>query len=227
MDMPSTHKRTPPTALKKKTTASARSKVDMTKKPRKKQNLHHNDGSYVGESAATASSRVSIQEKGHTPISQSHNGQTNQQILELLQDLKASNDTLSHRIDRLEKNSSVDSTPVTSPQGNIRSQDLPRMGYMAVNSWAIPAQDQQLGPSGGADSGTDVARQLYNNGRFSQNTVGGHGKGQNMSQAPVPPIEQMRRDAGISAAVSHILTLYDLQAPSEVIQGKSARKNSG
>ena len=44
--MPSSHKKSPPTALKKKTMASAQAKVSLTKNKRKKATLQ-NDGSYL------------------------------------------------------------------------------------------------------------------------------------------------------------------------------------
>ena len=56
--MPSTHKKTPPTAMQKKTMASARAKVNLTKKSKKKQQLNCNGGSCLDESSATGSNHV-------------------------------------------------------------------------------------------------------------------------------------------------------------------------
>ena len=59
--------------------------------------------------------------------------------------LKASNDTLSHRIERLERNFSVSSTPLASPQMGNKVSDLPQRGYVAPHMAIAPPQEPQQG----------------------------------------------------------------------------------
>ena len=80
-------KKPPPTALKKKTTVSARAKVDVAKISKKKQHLNINDGPYLGESPTVGGGHVTLQGNVRTSVPQSHDSQANQQILTLLQDL--------------------------------------------------------------------------------------------------------------------------------------------
>ena len=68
--------------MKKKTMASARAKVNLTKGSKKKKNVNQNDGSYLGESLATGSNHVTIQTDTRTPGSQLHTGQRDSQIFD-------------------------------------------------------------------------------------------------------------------------------------------------
>ena len=223
--MSSTHKKTPPTGMKKKTTASARAKVNLTNGSRKK-HVNQNDGSYLGESSAVGSNQAVIQTKTRTPATQVQASQANGQILALLQDLKASNDTLTSRIDRLERNSSVSSTPVTSPQAN--NNGLPRSGYTAPTSWAVSATELQQGLDRRAELASNIMSQETRNITSARSSDRAFNVGQmNIQATSVPSISQVRGDPGIAMAVSQLLTQYDLQARSEALQGKGLRKRSG
>ena len=201
--MPSTHKKTPPTALKKKTTASARAKVNLTKGSKKKQNMNQNDGSYLGESTATGNNHVTIQAEARMPASQLHTEQKDSQILTLLHDLKASNDALTHRLDRLERNFSVNSTPMNSPLPDNNTQGLPCSGYIGPTPWTAPAPESQLGLGRRPEAVVGVTLQGVRGSRPSDHANETHNRDQMSGQVlPVPTMDQIRRDTGISTAVS-------------------------
>ena len=162
-----------PLTFKKKMMASARTKVNLSKKARKKQDINHNDGSFLDESIATGSNQVILEGTIKPPVPLLCRNQADQQILSLLQDLKISpNCTLFHRIKRLERNVSISSTPLESPQSRNKVSHLPRSGYVAHHTIKAPPQEPQ--------SGFKI--------HTSHATV-------------IPPMERIRWDAGISAAV--------------------------
>ena len=213
--------------MEKKTTASARTKVDVTKRSKKKQHLNINDGSYLGESSTVGGGHVTLQGNARTSVPQSHESQANQQILTLLQNLKGSNDTLSHRIDRLERNSSVSSTPIAHTRTQDRVSDLPVNGYVGPTTLTALSQGNQVRADGMVDTSVNMVpgpsvEKLPRNAEGNQG--GAHVTIQTMT---IPSMEQIRRDAGISTAVSQLLAQYDMRTHSEMIQGKGTRKKSG
>ena len=119
--MPSSKKKSPATEGKRKTRASDKAHTSI-KKPvnRKKTVSVDNDGSYL---QVQASSKVPV--STIPPSDQSHiSASTEQTILTMLQQIDASNKELSRRMDTLERNGSLSSTPRTSPSVQHRSSTV-------------------------------------------------------------------------------------------------------
>ena len=117
--MPSTRKKSPSEA-KKKSLMSTKGKTSVKKNTKKTKVTEVNDGSYlqsqgaVGHSStqgsvSTVSNASGNSIQGETSVS------TNQAILSMLQKINASNQALTKRMDELERQNTIRSTPVASP----------------------------------------------------------------------------------------------------------------
>ena len=119
--MPSTRKKSPASAAKKKTPASTKNKNSVKKPGKKSKAIIVNDGSYLqnnniegislqaGVSTVTDNNTMQQSDQQTTLMS------TNQAILAMLQKLDASNQVLTRRIDDMERQGAISSTPLASP----------------------------------------------------------------------------------------------------------------
>ena len=107
LDMPSHHKKSPATEGKRKTRASDKARTS----PRKNKKASINDGSYLQLHVQQQPTLSTVTSDPQSTIPAS----TGQAILEMLNKLDASNQELSKRMDRFERNGSISSTPLTSP----------------------------------------------------------------------------------------------------------------
>ena len=125
------HERNSVFIIKTKTIAFARARVTFSKVGKKCIDISKNYGSYL---TATHSDVVSSASdtKSNTQVPLPQEDQTNQQILILLQDLPASNRELAVRMDRMEQNATMNSTPVTSTQGPNHSNNPSCISYQPV-----------------------------------------------------------------------------------------------
>ena len=106
--MSSVNKKTPVTNVRKKVTASARAKTSV-RKPRVKATAQN--GSYLQHPVSTEDITVN-----DTVISSTALKDTNDAILTLLQEMSKANKDIVHRIDALERQQLVNSTPLTGKQ---------------------------------------------------------------------------------------------------------------
>ena len=110
LDMPSYRKKSPATEGKRKTRASDKART-FPRKSKKSKSASLNDGSYLQLSEPQQASVSTVASTAQPHISAS----TGQAILDMLNKLDASNQELTRRMDRFERNGSVSSTPLTSP----------------------------------------------------------------------------------------------------------------
>ena len=220
--MPSTKKKSPSEA-KKKSLTSSKSKASMKKSTKKSKVTEMNDGSYLqsqgamGHSSAQGSVSTVSNASGNS-IQEETSVATNQAILSMLQKIDASNQALTKRIDALERQNTISSTPVASPtcpdprvsqftsihQGQMAktvtkagvgiSQAIPVTHHNAVNNIPIAANA----------SAQSVSRE----------------SGQVAKDAMAPRLEVMRSIPSISSAVSQLLARYDDQADQDAMPGK-------
>ena len=144
---------------------------------------------------------------------------TGQVILDMLNKLDASNQELTRRMNRFERNGSVSSTPLTSPT-------IP-----PINPTHASGTQQVAVPP-------HLPQQSIHNRTTTVNT-GRHAFGMVQPRPPAvpcdtrdavaPKVDVLRSIPSISTAVSQLLASYDQQADREVLQGKSTviRKKSG
>ena len=119
--MPSTKKNSPASAAKNKILALTKNKNSVKKPVKKNKSTVVNDGSYLQshnteelslqEAVSTAANIATVQQSTHEEAVAS----TNQAILAMLQKLNASNQALTKRMDDLERQGAVSSTPLVSP----------------------------------------------------------------------------------------------------------------
>ena len=117
--MPSSKKEIP--NARKRVTASARARTSVKKQ--KRMVASELDGSYVQKSKKTVSTAC-VKEK-QQPVSHPDN----EAILSILKDIKESNDALSKRMDKVERQAARDSTPI-----NPRSHAFDHRGMSLPNS---------------------------------------------------------------------------------------------
>ena len=233
--MPSSKKEIP--NARKRVTASARARTSVKKQ--KRMVASELDGSYVQKSKKTVSTAC-VKEK-QQPVSHPDN----EAILSILKDIKESNDALSKRMDKVERQAARDSTPI-----NPRSHAFDHRGISLPNSPQQPSQSAGMG---------DQMRDHMNIHDFRQQypqpaTVAGphHGQGQptrqhqssqgmehmtytrdNAGQLPdrhdavIPSIQNLRGNPGISEAVNNLLASYEGNLQSELARGKPTVKKSG
>ena len=111
--MPSTRKKSPVSAAKKKVLASTKSKGSVKKSTKKNNATTKNDGSYLQVATTHASSQEAVSTVSNSTI-QELSTSTGQAILEMLHKLDASNQALTKRMDSFEPQNSISSTPLGS-----------------------------------------------------------------------------------------------------------------
>ena len=119
--MPSTRKKSPASAAKKKTPVSTKNKNSVKKSGKKKTVITVNDGSYLqsnnmeGVSSQIGISTVTGNATSHQCNQETTSASINQAILAMLQKLDASNQALAERMDVFDCQAAVSSTPLSSP----------------------------------------------------------------------------------------------------------------
>ena len=209
--MPSTRKKSPATEGKKKTRASDKSRSSIKKPNSKKKAVSvENDGSYIQHQASHSVPVSTRPPSNHNSISAS----TGQAILTMLSQIDASNKELSNRMDKLEWNGSMNSTPLTSPTLNHRSSSV------AVPQPMMPPPPSQHTMAGGSTVGNSTlpgpSRQQPLHSAINRDAV-------------VPGVDVLRSIPSISSAVTQLLASYDQQAIQDILPGKGhiARWKSG
>ena len=123
--MPSTRKKSPVSAAKKKTPATTKNKNSIKKSGKKNQVVTINDGSYLqtsnmegmapqGGMSTDVANTITNQPNQVTELAS-----TNQAILAMLQKLDESNQALGKRMEVLERQGAVSSTPLASPTSQL------------------------------------------------------------------------------------------------------------
>ena len=170
-----------------------------------------NDGSYLQVQASSIIPVSTI-----PPSDQSHmSASTGQTILNMLYQIDVSNKELSRHMDTLECNSSMSSTPRTSPTVQHRSSTvaaalpvLPRSAHEVGSTSRFTGQGCQ-GTSG-------AANQTSGQNTFSRDAI-------------VVGVDGLRSNPSISSVVTQLLASYGQQAVQDVLTGKGhiTRQKSG
>ena len=148
---------------------------------------------------------------------QSHiSASTGQTILTMLHQIDASNKELSRRMDHLERNGSMSSTPLTSPTVQHRSSTVAaaQTGLPRSATHEVGGNNRIMGQGSQEASGT--ASQTSGQNTFSRDAI-------------VPGVDVLRSICSISSAVTQLLASYDQQAVQDVLPGKGhiSRRTSG
>ena len=212
--MPSHHKKSPATEGKRKTRASDKARTSPRKNKKAKPSSI-NDGSYLQLQVQQQITVSTVTSDPQSTIPAS----TGQVILEMLNKLDASNQELSKRMDRFERNDSISSTPLTSPTIPPANHSHRISGHQPV----IPVQHTQHSITGrlittsmeGRGITTDNHRPV-----LATNEA---------RDAIAPRPDALRSIPSISTAVSQLLASYEQQSDRDILQGKSTviRKKSG
>ena len=231
--MPSSKKKSPASSAKKKTLSTAKAKSSV-KKPTKKNNATtKNDGSYLqgapqlsSQEVVSTASNITTQDPTQGDFSQS----TGQAILQMLHKLDASNQSLTKRMDSLERQNSISSTPIGSPTAQ-------RLGAAPVAHTQQPRVEFATNQAGTVTPRVVSSRLPSTSDRMSVPSVSyvqpAHGGAEVRTQlshdAVIPKPEVMRSIPSVSSAVSRLLAQYEDQADQQVFQGKNynIRKRSG
>ena len=231
--MPSSKKKSPASSAKKKTLSTAKAKSSV-KKPTKKNNATtKNDGSYLqgapqlsSQEVVSTASNITTQDPTQGDFSQS----TGQAILQMLHKLDASNQSLTKRMDSLERQNSISSTPIGSPTAQ-------RLGAAPVAHTQQPRVEFATNQAGTVTPRVVTSRLPSTSDRMSVPSVSyaqpAHGGAEVRTQlshdAVIPKPEVMRSIPSVSSAVSRLLAQYEDQADQQVFQGKNynIRKRSG
>ena len=212
--MPTYHKKSPATEGKRKTRASDKARTSP-RKSKKSKSASLNDGSYLQIPDQQQAPVRTVASTAQPQISAS----TGQVILEMLNNLDASNQELTRRMDRFERNGSVSSTPLTSPT-------IP-----PVNPTHASGTQQVAIPPHLPQQSIHSRTTTVNTGRHALGTIQPRPPAvpSDIRDAVAPKVDVLRSIPSISTAVSQLLASYDQQADREVLQGKSTviRKKSG
>ena len=231
--MPSTRKKLPASAAKKKTLASTKSKSSVKKSTKKNRATTKNDGLYLQVAMTHASSQEAISTVSNSTIQEQRQEEfstsTGQAIMQVLHKLDASNQAFTKRMDSFERQNSISSTPLSSPtaqhpgaihpahaqQGRI---DLSTNQVGTITTQAIPVVQAGIPDH---MSMTSVPCDQAGSGRVRVQTQ--------VSRDVVPKLDAIRSIPSVSSAVSRLLAQYDDQADQEALPGKisNARKKSG
>ena len=239
--MPASSKKSPLTTTKKKkaTPVPGKNKRNgVAKKGKGKDSVNNKDSSYLNDESQ--SMLASVGSPPHTVATTSSS--VDHTVLSVLARLEQSNSEVMKRLERLEQNNTISSTPVSSPHsgswdnvtfrlpqskvrlpGKQKTRDLtPHTNLM--NSYKWPAREQisastlmhpQLQDSQNPGNHRPVADQEERRG-YDKDAV-------------VPSLERLRAMPHVASTVSDLLTQFEAQSHHDVLQGKSFlhRKKSG
>ena len=154
---------------------------------------------------------------------------SNQAILEMLHKIDASNQALSKRMDNLERQGSVSSTPMVSPTSQHQIAGFPadiqqRRGHGTVTqastftTQSVPSM--RPGLAGTQMTNAPLAQPIPSSARVQTQVA---------QDAVAPRLDVMRSIPSICSSVSHLLAQYEDRADQETFPGKtsSIRKKSG
>ena len=231
--MPSSKKKSPASSAKKKTLSTVKAKSSVKKLTKKNNATTKNDGSYLqgapqlsSQEVVSTASNITTQDPTQGDFSQS----TGQAILQMLHKLDASNQSLTKRMDSLERQNSISSTPIGSPTAQ-------RLGAAPVAHTQQPRVEFATNQAGTVTPRVVTSRLPSTSDRMSVPSVSyaqpAHGGAEVRTQlshdAVIPKPEVMRSIPSVSSAVSRLLAQYENQADQQVFQGKNynIRKRSG
>ena len=208
--MPRNHKKSPATEGKRKTRASDKAR-STPRKSKKQKSASFNDGSYLQSSVQQPP--VSTAVSSTQPLLSASTGQA---ILDMLNKLDASNQELSRRMDRFERNGSISSTSPTIQSVNHG----PRVATSHHTATTHPLQ--QNIPVKPVGVGTDSHGITAESRRPPTSSNDGR-------DAVAPKVDALSAIPSISTAVSQLLASYEQQSDREVLQGKATvlQKKSG
>ena len=210
--MRSSKRKSQATEGKRKTRASDKARTSIKKPVNKKKTVPvDNDGSYLQVQASSTGPESTISPSDQSYMSSS-NGWT---ILNMLHQIDASNKELSRRMDTLEHNGNMSSTPRTSPTIQHRSSTI------AAVQPILPRSAHELGVTsrfmGQGNQGTSgAANQKSGENTFSKDTI-------------VLGVYVLRSIPSIFSAVTKLLASYDQQVGQDILPGKGhiTRRKSG
>ena len=218
--MPSNPRKTP-SGSRKKVTASARAKVS-TRKIRKKN--HNQEGSFLHTGVV---STVSTSSPQPGPSSTDVQG-SNEVMLSMLAEIKASNQLLSDRMTKLERKESLVSP--SPSQTHVQSQGKGfQQGHQRTSASFNPHLNHS--PKGVQNVHTTLATEASHNIDGFPHII--HHRQANFKSgmadlprdAVLPSLEVMRRLPNVSQAVSGVLASYDQQNRQDSMQGKPHRRS--
>ena len=212
--MPSRRKKSPVTEVKRKTRASDKARTSP-RKNKKSKLASINNGFYLQLQVEQQPAVSTVTSNPQATISAA----TGQTILEMLNKLDASNQELSKRMDRFERNGSASSTPLTSPtipsaSHNHKVTVQQSASHLQTAQQSIPGRLTAL-----PTESLDIATVQNRPGMATNET----------RDAIAPRVDALRSTPSISAAVSQLLANYEQQSDRDILQGKSTavRKKSG
>ena len=215
--MPSNPKKTP-SGQRKRVTASARARIS-TKKIRLKNQIH--EESFLQDGMLASSSVSSPQPP--PPVQTNHD-----MVLAMLSDIKASNQSLSDRMTKLERQSSEPSYPTShwshlqgQAPGLSRHQGTATIPHVHYSGEVRGAQT----PRPATGSTTSLSSEEQTGSNHHPQTTGGRFSSNLPSDAVLPSLETIRRLPNVSEAVSGILASYDSHNRLESSQGKPHRRS--
>ena len=225
--MPSTRKKSPVSAAKKKTPATTKNKNSIKKSGKKNQVVTINDGSYLqtsnmegmapqGGVSTDVANTITNQPNQVTELAS-----TNQAILAMLQKLDESNQALGKRMEVLERQGAVSSTPLASPTSQLPTGAPSALHHQGGMIQAATQASTMRRNMADIPMARTEAPQYTNRGSGMQ--------GHEARDAMAPRLDVMRSIPSISSAVSQLLARYDDQADQEALPGKgfNMRKKSG
>ena len=226
--MPNT-KKIPATNARKRVTASARARINTGRTKRSSDN----NGSYIQDMAKeTVSTVPSLSSTG--PDSGPTSTQTsNDAILAYLKRIDDSTKALGERVQAIERNHSIEVTPVRQ---RLHSHDgdppnafgLPAASTGRQNRHSLRFRD----PASEGLHSSNTNHQFHVPENMSQPLTSQVGDIPQSSRDPhrdsiIPGVDVLRRNPTVSQAVSSVLASYDAQIQNQVLQGKQASKRSG
>ena len=232
--MPSTKKKSPSEA-KKKSLVSTKAKTSIKKNTKTSKPVDVNDGSYLQGSEAMAHSSThkgvsTVSNSAGNTVQEETSASMNQAILSMLHKIDASNQALTKRMDDLERQNTISSTPVASPTSQYPgASHITNIRQDKVNMSVAQA-------SAGTSQAISVTCPSVMNSipvAISSSARGMPSGARELSQVAKDSVatrlEVMRSNPSISTAVSQLLAHYDDQADQDAMPGKGPnyRKKSG
>ena len=239
--MPASSKKSPLTTTKKKkaTPVPGKNKKNgAVKKGKSKDLVNSKDGSYLNDDSQ--SMLASVASPPHTVAASSTS--VDHTVLSVLARLEQSNSEVMKRLDRLERNNTITSTPASSPQSGPRdnvtfklpqtkvtSPGAQKLGDLTphaslLNAYKWPAREGMPAPTSLHPQSRDSRYPGNYKPPAEQEQRRGYDK-----DAIVPSLERLRAMPHVASTVSDLLAQFETQSHHDVLQGKGFlhRKKSG
>ena len=223
--MPNT-KKTPVAAGKKKTTASARARIS-TKKARR---TTDNNGSYITEQTKKTVSKVSSSVPPMNSGPTQQGTASNDAILAYLAKIDESTQALTQRVNQIEKNQSMDMTPVRqgshSHNNDAAESFCPQVASTSCpNRQSLRFQDSNLPtmqPGHSSQGANFQSTETLQNPNIQGNPPSSYTWQPQVVNHDniIPSIDALRGNPTVSDTVAKVLASCDTQARTHVLQGK-------